>query len=51
MNRWFIGIALVGLSLAGAGTLIAQAQPMGTPSPMVSPVVSASPTPVTTMRP
>jgi hypothetical protein len=51
MNRWFIGLVLAGVSLAGTGTLIAQAQPMATPSPAVSPMVSASPTPVSTMQP
>ena len=47
MNRWFAGLVLVGACIAGATTLAAEAQPVPTMSPMVSP----SPTPVTTMRP
>ncbi len=48
MNRWFAGIILVAACVAGGTTtLVAHAQPVMTPSPMVS----ASPTPVSTMQP
>jgi len=46
MNRWFVAIVLAGACIAGARGL-AGAQPVPTPSPMVS----ASATPVTTMQP
>jgi hypothetical protein len=47
MNRWFVGIILAGACVAGATATLAGAQPVPPPSPMVS----ASPTPVTTMQP
>jgi hypothetical protein len=47
MNRWFVGIVLIGAWIAGATALAAHAQPVPTMSPMVSP----SPTPMTTMKP
>jgi hypothetical protein len=47
MNRWFAGLILAGACIAGASSLVAQAQPVPTMSPMVSP----SPTPMTTMKP
>jgi len=50
MKRWFAAILLVGACIAGAVTTVAAgAQPA--PSPMVSPMVSSSPTPAATMRP
>jgi len=48
MNRWFVGIFLVGAIAAGATSLAgATAQP----APTMSPMASASPTPMSTMRP
>ncbi|HEY2474586.1 MAG TPA: hypothetical protein VGI19_07255 [Candidatus Cybelea sp.] len=43
MNRWFVGIVLASLCIAGAMTVGATAQPAATPSP--------SPTPASTMQP
>lgn len=52
MNRWFIGVILAGACIAGAATtLAANAQPVMSPSPMMSPMTSPSPTPANTMRP
>lgn len=49
MNRWFVGIALAAGFVAAAGSFAAGAQPV--PAPTVSPMTSASPTPMTTMNP
>ncbi len=52
MNRWFAAILLAGACIAGGATTIAaKAQPVPTVSPMVSPMTSASPSPMNTMRP
>jgi hypothetical protein len=47
MNRWFVGIILAGICVGGGTSLAATAQPY----PSSSPMASASPTPMTTMRP
>jgi hypothetical protein len=47
MNRWFVGLVLVGTIVASATTLAATAQPV----PSMSPSPGASATPVSTMRP
>lgn len=47
MNRWFVGLILLGALVGGAGMLTAGAQPAPTMSPMASP----SPTPMSTMQP
>jgi len=46
MNRWFVAIILAAAGIAGVHSLAA-AQPVPTPSPMVS----ASATPIATMQP
>ncbi|MBV9233634.1 MAG: hypothetical protein JO030_06290 [Candidatus Eremiobacteraeota bacterium] len=48
MNRWFFGLMLAGAMIAGATSLAATA---AQPVPTTSPMASASPTPMTTMRP
>jgi hypothetical protein len=45
MNRWFVGLILVGTFVASATTLAATAQPV----PSASPMASASP--MSTMHP
>ncbi|MGB8965987.1 MAG: hypothetical protein WCB99_10140 [Candidatus Cybelea sp.] len=47
MNRWFVGIVLVGAFVGGITMAGAKAQP----APTMSPMASASPTPMSTMRP
>ncbi len=49
MNRWFVGLILVGIVVAGGTTLVANAQAAPTMSPMASPMASA--TPMSTMKP